>query len=76
MLYVGGGFLVTALANVPLNEELARAAADAPANELARARAAYEGPWNFWNGIRTLFSVAAFAVLIGACLQREEHKAR
>ena len=68
LLYVGGGFLVTALANVPLNEELARVAADAPANELARARAAYEGPWTFWNGIRTLFTVAAFVALIGACL--------
>jgi hypothetical protein len=24
--------------------------------ELARARAAYEGPWDFWNGVRTVFS--------------------
>jgi len=76
VLYVGGGFLVTALANVPLNEELARVATDAPADELARARAAYEGPWNLWNGVRGLFSVAAFIVLVGACLLREDSKAR
>ena len=71
-LYLGGGFLVTALANVPLNEELARVAPNAPADELARARAAYEGPWIFWNGVRALSSVAAFVFLIGACLLRED----
>ena len=75
-LYVGGSFLVTALANVPLNDELARVAADAPASELARARAAYEEPWNFWNNVRGLFSVAAFVALIGASLLREDPKAR
>ena len=72
LLYVGGSFLVTALANVPLNEELALVATDAPAEELARARAAYEGPWNFWNGVRSLFSLAAFVALIGACLLRDD----
>ncbi len=72
LLYVGGSFLVTALANVPLNEELALVATDAPADELARARAAYEGPWNFWNGVRGLFSLAAFVALIGACLLRDD----
>jgi uncharacterized membrane protein len=34
-LYVGGGFLLTVIVNVPLNEELARVA-DASAGELAR----------------------------------------
>lgn len=75
-LYVGGSFLVTVLANVPLNEELAVVAADAPADELSRARAAYEGPWNFWNGVRGLSSVAAFIALIGASLLREDTRAR
>ena len=75
VLYVGGSFLVTVLANVPLNEDMGRVASDAPASELARARAAYEEPWNFWNGVRGLFSVAAFVALIGACLLREDPKA-
>ena len=74
-LYIGGSFLVTALANVPLNDGLVRVAADAPAGELARARAAYEGPWGFWNNVRGLFSAAAFAALIGASLLREGPKA-
>ena len=75
-LYVGGVFAVTVLANVPLNERLAGVAADASAAELARARAAYEGPWNFWNGVRTVFSVAAFLALIGACLVGDGRETR
>lgn len=71
VLYVGGGFLLTVFVNVPLNEELTGVAADASAGELARARAAYEGPWNFWNGVRAVSSVLAFATLVGAYLVRE-----
>jgi uncharacterized membrane protein len=37
-----------------------------------RARAAYEGPWDFWNGVRTVFSILAFLALVGACLLRED----
>jgi len=44
--------------------------------ELARARAAYEGPWDFWNGVRTVFSCLAFVALVGACLLREDHDTR
>jgi uncharacterized membrane protein len=73
-LYVGGGFLLTVVVNVPLNEELARVVGDASAGELARARAAYEGPWNLWNGVRTVFSFLAFVVLVGACLLREDRR--
>jgi uncharacterized membrane protein len=52
-----------------MNEELARVGEASPA-VLARVRAEYEGPWNFWNGVRTIFSSLAFLVLIGACLSR------
>ena len=69
VLYIGGGFMVTFLVNVPMNEELARVGEASPA-VLARVRAEYEGPWNFWNGVRTLFSSLAFLALIGACLSR------
>jgi uncharacterized membrane protein len=72
VLYVGGGFLVTVFVNVPLNEELARVAADASPDELARARVAYEGPWNFWNSVRAVFSFLAFLALVSACLLRED----
>src|SRR5829696_4714261 len=70
-LYVGGGFMVTFLVNVPMNEELARVG-DADSAALARVRAKHEGPWNFWNGVRTVFSSLAFLTLIGACLWRSE----
>jgi uncharacterized membrane protein len=73
-LYVGGGFLLTVVVNVPLNEELARVVADASTGELARARAGYEGPWNFWNGVRAVLSSLAFVVLVGACLLREDRR--
>jgi uncharacterized membrane protein len=72
VLYVGGGFLPTVFVNVPLNDQLAAVDPDAPARILAEARAAYEGPWNFWNGVRAASSVLAFATLIGACLERDD----
>ena len=74
VLYVGGGFLLTVFVNVPLNENLARVAADASPGELARARAEYEDPWNFWNGVRAMFSFLAFLALVCACLLREDRR--
>jgi uncharacterized membrane protein len=71
-LYIGGGFLLTVFVNVPLNEELAGIAAGASPGELARARADYEGPWDFWNGVRAVLSSLAFLALVGACLLRED----
>jgi uncharacterized membrane protein len=71
VLYIVGGFMVTFLVNVPMNEELARVGEVGSAT-LAQVRAEYEGPWNFWNGVRTVFSSLAFVALIGACLSRSE----
>ena len=75
VLYIGGGFMVTFLVNVPMNEDLARVGEAAPA-ALAQIRAEYEGPWNFWNGVRTVFSSLAFVALIGACLSRSDSGSR
>ncbi len=75
-LYIGGGFLLTVFVNVPMNDQLAGVAAGATAEELARVRAAYEGPWDFWNGVRAVFSTLAFVALVGACLLREGHSIR
>ena len=75
-LYIGGGFLLTVFLNVPMNEELAHVSAGASPGELAGARAAYEGVWNFWNGVRTVFSILAFLALLGACLLREDRGTR
>jgi uncharacterized membrane protein len=70
VLYIGGGFMLTFLVNVPMNQELALVSSEAAPATLAQIRAEYEGPWNFWNGVRTLFSSLAFLALIGACLSR------
>ena len=70
LLYVAGGFLLTAFVNVPMNDQLATVDPEAPARVLSRAREAYEGPWNFWNGVRTILSTMAFLSLIGACMRR------
>jgi uncharacterized membrane protein len=72
LLYIGGGFLLTAFVNVPMNDQLAAVDPDAPARVLSRARDAYEGPWDFWNGVRTVFSTLSFVALIWACLLRED----
>ena len=76
VLYIGGGFLLTVFVNMPLNEELARVAANASPGELARVRAAYEGPRDFWNGVRTVFSILGFTALVGVCLLREDRGTR
>ena len=54
-----------------MNDQLAAVDPDAPARVLSRARDAYEGPWNFWTGVRTVFSTLAFVALVCACLLRE-----
>lgn len=54
------------MVNMPMNEELASVGDLSPA-ALAQVRAEYEGPWNFWNGVRTAFSSLAFLALIGSC---------
>jgi uncharacterized membrane protein len=72
LLYIGGGFLLTAFINVPMNNQLATVDSEAPARILSQAREAYEGPWDFWNGIRTIFSTLSFAALIWASLLRED----
>jgi len=73
-LYIGGSFLLTSFVNVPMNNQLAAVDLGAPARVLADARDAYEGPWDFWNGVRAVFSVLAFLALIGACLLREDRR--
>ncbi len=54
------GHLITAGGNVPLNNALesSRGRGNEPA-----ARQAFEGRWNALHGVRTLFAVAAFALV-------------
>jgi uncharacterized membrane protein len=55
--------MITFVANVPLNDELAAVYPDARREVLAQARADYEDPWNTWNAVRTVACTAALACL-------------
>lgn len=59
------GHLITSGGNVPLNNALAAAekAARTPTRE---ARAAFEGRWNAFHLVRTLFALAGFVLLVCA----------
>ena len=70
VLYIGGGFMVTFLVNVPMNEELARVG-ERPCGPRADP-GGVRRPVEFWNGVRTIFSSLAFLALIGACLSRSD----
>ena len=69
VLYLGGGFALTAVVNLPLNDTLADTDTGSP-QAVALARADHEDPWNTANLVRTLCSTAAVAALVGACLTR------
>jgi uncharacterized membrane protein len=75
LTYALGTFTLTFAFSVPLNDELARVGLDASPEALARARQDYEGIWNTWNALRTVFGTAAFALLIAAPFARDERTA-
>ena len=56
-LYLGGVLLVTAAANVPLNNALAGVTPHSP--EAARLWAVYLSTWTGWNHVRTAAALAA-----------------
>lgn len=59
--YIAGGFVLTMAINVPMNEALS--VVDVAAlTDPALTWAEYEGPWTFWNHVRTGFSLLAVAL--------------
>lgn len=69
-VYLVGSFGVTIFGNVPLNNTLERMDPGSLSSEdIARARARFEIPWNSLHAIRTLFSVAALVLCIIACIR-------
>lgn len=67
--YVVGVLGVTAARNVPLNDGLATCDLDtAGDDEVGRARAAYEAPWNRWHNVRTVANGLAFGMVAVGCL--------
>ncbi|WP_354702372.1 hypothetical protein DSM112329_02729 [Paraconexibacter sp. AEG42_29] len=55
--------VVTGAANVPLNDELARADLSRQGTDLAALRDRFEDTWVLWNVVRTVACVAAFGCL-------------
>ncbi|MET3508062.1 anthrone oxygenase family protein [Halalkalibacter oceani] len=62
VLYLLGGFLVTVLCNVPLNDALA--SVDAEDTESVSFWKSYMSKWTAWNHIRTITSIGALASFI------------
>lgn len=54
-IYGAGGFLLTTIINVPMNNAFASAGSS--------AWPAYAETWAFWNGMRTIMSFAALAAV-------------
>lgn len=73
------GLGLTAGANIPLNDALAKAGdpRTAPAAQTASAREAFEGPWTRRHLLRTGVTIAALGCLAGAALiegRRPQHE--
>ena len=66
IVYVVTVFLVTALGNVPMNEQLDVMAHGSP--EAATYWTTYGRVWTWWNHVRTLGSVVAAACLLLAAI--------
>lgn len=60
--------LVTVVGNIPLNNALATSENDPSAGPDSEVRAAFEPRWNVLHLIRTLFTIASFALLVSAAL--------
>lgn len=60
--------LITAGGNIPLNNALAKAENDPSAGSDGEVRKAFEPRWNQLHLVRTLFTIAAFALMVGAAL--------
>lgn len=73
MAYLIGVMGVTMIGNVPLNNMLdAYQIQTASAQELAKMRQDFEGPWNRLNTIRTLCVTLSVVLVLVACLWKEE----
>jgi uncharacterized membrane protein len=62
-------FMVTSGANVPLNDQLARAGDPDHVRHLAATRSHFEQPWVAWNVVRALLHTASFVCMIWALMQ-------
>lgn len=68
-VYAIGGFALTALINVPMNQALALVEVPASTQAAAEIWRTYSEPWQFWNQVRTAASGVA-VLLTGVGLIR------
>ncbi|WP_203231096.1 anthrone oxygenase family protein [Nocardioides caldifontis] len=61
--------MITGAVHLPLNRAIGEVTLDAPAPELAAARARFERRWVRWNVVRTLTSTGALVCLAVALLR-------
>ncbi len=62
LVYLVGGAMLTAVVNVPMNEELATTAIPADLEAAQVIWDDYSGRWQFWNQTRTVFSGISLAL--------------
>lgn len=67
IIYLAGTFLVTIVANVPMNEALAIATIPADPEQARTLWQNYSGPWTLWNHVRTVASFISL-LLVGWAL--------
>jgi uncharacterized membrane protein len=67
LVYLAGTFLVTIVANVPMNEALATATIPADPEQARALWQNYSGPWTLWNHVRTGASFVSL-LLVGWAL--------
>lgn len=67
IVYLCGAFLLTILANVPMNEALAIAAIPTDPEAARTLWQNYSRPWTLWNHVRTVASFASL-LLVGWAL--------
>jgi uncharacterized membrane protein len=67
-------FFITSGVNVPLNDQLAKAADGQHIEHLTAAREQFESTWVFWNIIRALLHTAAFGCLAWALIVFGAHR--
>lgn len=70
--YVFGGFLITLILNVPLNESIAPL--DPARPDIAGIASAYFESWRFWNWVRTFASLLALGLLVMAFREEGRQK--
>jgi uncharacterized membrane protein len=64
LAYLIGGFAITLLLNIPLNDSLV--ALDANGGNSKAITDAYFGSWSFWNWVRIFASLLALGFLVMA----------